>query len=360
MKVNKIREISLNIEENILSASLSNPTELVLLTSSGSILRYNTDANTGKQLFSVISDMGYSDGGFDLAAQTSIYTMEEIVVVVNDYKRHGFVHFPGAYEALHLWREDYHADISKYPIALYKNIEGIPHLIYGEAWNHIQIMNLASLQILTASKSLIEENAEEWYVEYFKKNSDNTKFAWPKPYDYFFGELHISPNQKNVLSAGWDWGSFDSYRIFGLEKFIESHRISNLRIGAWEHENRATCWVDNNTVAVLYNPFSEGDENSTMDTALEIHLYKIALNKFEIEKKLQIESKHEINSKMYFDKKTNSFIIFSVTDGLTIISPEGETIFRDQNLILDNYYPNLELFLSINNKSISIYEIADY
>ncbi len=33
-------------------------------------------------------------------------------------------------------------DITNYPIALFKNNDGIPHIIYGAAWNHVQIMNL--------------------------------------------------------------------------------------------------------------------------------------------------------------------------------------------------------------------------
>ncbi len=88
------------------------------------------------------SVFNYSDGGFDITAKTSIYTIDEIVLVVNDFKRHGFVHYPGKYHALHLWREDYHANISAYPIALYKNEKAGPHLILRVAWNHIQIMKV--------------------------------------------------------------------------------------------------------------------------------------------------------------------------------------------------------------------------
>src|SRR5688572_21348407 len=157
MKANKIHDITFDTDETIMAATLSKANEVVMLLSSGSVSRFNVDDRKGKYLFSVKSDMGYSDGGFDITAKTSIYTMDEIVVVVNDYKCHGFVHYPDKYHALHLGREDYHADISTYPIALYKNEEGVPHLIFGQAWNHIQIMNLDTRQILTASKSLIEE-----------------------------------------------------------------------------------------------------------------------------------------------------------------------------------------------------------
>ena len=175
--------------------------------------------------------MRYSDGGFDTLAQTSIYTLNEILVVVNDFKRHGFVHYPDKYHALHLWREDYHVDISTYPIALYKNSDGVPHLVFAEAWNHVQIMNLDTRQILTASKSLIERNAEEKHIEFYKKFSEDNKLAWPRPYDYFFGKLYISPNQKKFSSAGWVWGSYDSYLVFDIDNFIYSNRISDIKIG---------------------------------------------------------------------------------------------------------------------------------
>lgn len=141
MKANKIYNITFDTDETIMTATLSKLNEVVMLMSSGSVIRFNLADQKGEYLFSVKSDIGYSDGGFDITAKTSIYTMDEIVVIVNNFKTHGFVHYPGQYNALHLWRKDYHADISNYPIALYKSENGVPHLIYGKAWNHIISLN---------------------------------------------------------------------------------------------------------------------------------------------------------------------------------------------------------------------------
>lgn len=358
MKTKKIYEINFDTEDTIMSATLSKSDEIVMLMSSGNVTRFNLDNRAGEHLFSVKSGISYPDGGFDIAAKTSIYTLDGIVLVVNDFKTHGFVHYPGKYYALHLWRKDYYADISNYPIALYKNADGIPHLIFGEAWNHVQIMNLDSRQVLTAAKSLIEENAEASHIEFYKKYSEDNKLPWPQPYDYFFGKLLLSPNQQQFLSAGWIWGSCDSYRVYDIDKFISSSRISDVRIGDWEHENRATCWIDDETMAVAYHPFTEGDENSTVDAPCEIHVYKINGEDATIERKIQLAEKNITGSKMYFSKELNSFIIVYKEAEVSIISWDGQTLFCDETLKPNEYDAETGCFLKAANKTITVYKIA--
>ena len=218
-------------------------------------------------------------------------------------------------------------------------------------------MNLDTRQILTASKSLIEENAEEKHIEFYKKHEEHNKLPWPSPYDYFFGKLFLSPNQKKFLSAGWFWGSCDGFNVYDIEAFIHSNRISELRVGTWEHENRATCWIDNETIAVVYNPFTEGDENSTKDSPMEIHFYKINGNNVEMEKKIQIADKNSLSS-IFFDRERKSFITFSYKEGLTMISFDGQVIFKDKDLKVNEYNAETNLFLRTDNKSISVYEIT--
>lgn len=220
-------------------------------------------------------------------------------------------------------------------------------------------MNLDTRQVLTAAKSLIEENAEERHIEFYKKHTEDNKLAWPRPYDYFFGKLSMSPDQKKFLSAGWSWGSCDYYNIYDVEIFISSNRISALRIGAWEHENRATCWIDNRTIAVAYNPFTEGDENSTADSPCEIHFYRIGGNNIEMDKKISIADKNIVNSKMYFHKAINSLITFSDKGGLTVISIKGEIVFKDENIKANEYSVETGCFLGVDNKTISVYKITE-
>jgi hypothetical protein len=144
MKLTKLHETPFKWEDHtIIRATLATPEEFVILLSNGAVTTYKRSTNLWERLFSTDNDLiNYSDGGFDLASPVSIYTLDTIVVIVNDYKSHGYVHYPGKCQKLHLWREDYHADISRYPIALFKDKTNTPHLIYSEAWNKLQMMNL--------------------------------------------------------------------------------------------------------------------------------------------------------------------------------------------------------------------------
>ncbi len=357
MEISEVSSITFNTEESIMAVTLSASNELVMLMSSGNVIRYNIDEQKEDYLFSVKSSFTYKDGGFDVKAQSTIYTLGSIVVIVNDYKLHGFVYYPNKYKKLHLWRQDYHADISCYPISLFKNENGTPHLIYGEAWNHLQIMNLDSRQILTASKSLIEEGAEERHFQFYKTHKEDNKLTWPRPYDYFFGKLEMSPNNKQFLSTGWAWGSSDAYNVYNLEHFIKSNRISSKTIGFWGHNNRAACWIDNNTIAILYNPYYEDDDNSTKDSPYEIHFYTVNQRESKIKRKIQVKDLDIYNSKMYFNKNLNSIILFSDNIGLVILSKEGEILFHDKGVKIDYYFLELNLFLKKNDNTITIQQL---
>lgn len=358
MKINRIQEIAFDTDETIVTATSSAEDEIVMLMSSGRVTRYKIGSASGELLFSVKSDFTYEDDGFDLNAASSIYTLNSIVVVVNDYKRHGFIHYPGKYKSLHLWRKDYHADISSYPICLFKDSTDTPHLIYGVAWNHLQIMNLETRQILTASKSLIKEFAEESHIEFYKNYSEDSKLAWPSEYDYFYGNLEMSPDNKHFLSAGWSWGSFDSYQAYNVEHFITENRIAQIHIGGWEHDNRPICWVDNTTVAVGCNPYAEEEEDSTKDSPNEIHFYRINDNEFELLRKIEIPTIEISKAKFQFVKQLNSLIIFSDDHGLTALSLNGEILFQDPEIRLDNYNPKTDFFVKVKNKTVSIYQLA--
>jgi len=357
MKITKVHDITFNIEEDIMTASLSAHNELVMSMSSGKVIRYNIDEQKEQDLFPVKGSLQYSDGGFDINAPSTIYTLDSIVAIVNDYKRHGFVHYPNNYHALHFSREDYHANISCYPLALFKNENGVPHMIYGKAWNHIQIMNLDTRQILTASKSLIIEGAEEWHIKSVEKHGEGNKLAWPSPYDYFFGKLEMSPDKKNFISAGWGWGSVDEYNIYEVKNFINNNRILDKNIGYWEHSVRAVCWIDNETVAIAYNPYEEGDESATKDSPDEIHFYKVNGKEPEIERKVEIIGLDIVSSKMYFNQDFNSIVLFSDKTGVVLLSLNGEILFHDAKMNQDAYYPDLNLFLKTDSKSVMVHQI---
>lgn len=357
MKINKIQEITFDTEDSIMASSLSTKEECVLLLSSGNVIRYNFNERTIQNLFSVENMASYSDGGFDINAPSSIYTLDSIVVVVNDYKRHGFIHYPGQFKRIHLWREGYYEDISRYPISMFKDESGVPHIIYSVAWNHLQIMNLDTRQVITAAKSLIKEFAEEDYIKFHEQYKEPNKRPWPSPYDYFFGQLQMSPNQKKFLSAGWAWGSYDVYNIYDLEHFMTNNRIAEELIDGWEHNNRGVCWIDDDTIAVTYNPYEEGEDNSNEESLSEIHFYKMNDKQSELKRKIKIDGIPITSAEIYYNKAMNALLAYSDKIGLAVLSMDGQIIFYDDKFKPDGYNPELDLFIKTQNKMLSVYQL---
>lgn len=356
MKITTVHEIKLSDEESIVSATFSSAKELVVLLSSGDVMRHSIDTGKVERLFSVTSNY---IGGFDITAKSSIYTLDEIIVVVNDFKTGGFIHYPNKYKALFFEREDYHAKLSCYPIVLFKNEAGIPHLIYAQAWNHLQIMNLVTRQILTAAKSLIEEGAEEQHIEFYKTHEEHNKLTWPSPYDYFFGELMLSPDHKRFLSAGWIWGSYDAYTVYDIEHFITSNRIRDISIGGWQHSNRAVCWIDDETVVVAYNPSEEDEEDAAKDSPHELHFYRVNANDSFIERKIKVSNLNLVTAKMQFSRSLDALVIFSDLIGFVIVSRNGEIQFQDKNRRVNAYFSALNFLVRVQDKTIFVDEFKD-
>lgn len=345
-------------ENTIVTAALSAPDEYVMLLSSGDVIRQKMNASEGECLFSVQSSLGYRDGGFDINAPSTIYTLDDIVVVVNDYKTHGYVHYPGKYPALHLWRNDYYASISRYPVTLFRDPQHIPYIIYSTAWNCVHIMNLDTRQVVTAAKSLIEELAEERHLEFYKTHEERNKLPWPSSHDYFYGELRMSPDGSKFLSAGWGWGSCDLYHIYDIAHFISSNRIAHKRINGWEHNNRGVCWVDDNTVAVTYHPYSDEEDDAIKEGPGEIHFYNVAGSTPEIIKKIKLADVSILNTNLHYNKQLQAFIAFSDTLGVMVFSPEGSIFFHDPSLKISGYNAAANLLIQIDGNTLTVCHIG--
>lgn len=358
MNIKQSTSITFNTDESIKSTALSSPNELIMLMSSGTVIRYTIPEQNVENLFTIKSPFSHSDGGFDVDDQSTIYTLNSVIVVVNDFKRHGVVHYPDKYNSLRLWRGEYHVEITKFPIALFANDEGVPHLIYGNDWNHIQIMNLDTRQILTAAKSLIEEGAEEDHVAFYQKHEETNKLAWPRPYDYFYGRLEMSPNNKHFLSAGWAWGSSDSYTIYNVQDFIENPRISVRSIYSWEHDDRAVCWIDNQTIAVAVDPRVEDDETATKDSPHQLHFYRLMDSTVELDRKVDIHGVNLIHSEIYFNKELHVIVVVSDEIGVAVVSLDGVILLNEPEMKANYYNPKLNRFVHTENKTITIHELA--
>lgn len=358
MNIERINQI--HFTEDVLTATVANDNEILVLTSSAQVCRYQIKEQLCEPLFSVKSSVGYDDGGFDITDQATIYALDDIVVIVNDYKRHGFIHYPGKYDRLHLWRGEYYADISCFPIALFNNEQGVPHLIYGSDWNHLQIMNLDTRQVVTADKSLIEENAEEIHLDFYKNHEEHNKLAWPRPYDYFYGKLSLSPDKKMFLSSGWFWGSYDDYKAYDIEHFINHHRISDIPIFTGEHMQRAACWVSENSVAVALNPYNEGEDDTTKDSPCEIYYYRICDGKSELERNAVILKLDVVNMEFNYNKLLNVIVATSPKTGVTVLSLEGEILFQDTHLQVNGYNAQENLLFQLKDRSLVLYQIKNH
>lgn len=356
-----LAQYKIDIDTTILAVSIVDRSQLALLLGTGQVIRYHTLSGTSEPLFTIKkTELPYEDGGFDLSAKTSIYTLGSVVVTVNDYKRHGYIHYPGHSHPLHLWRKGNDQSHCRYPIGIYENDKGVPHIIYGEDWNRLQIMNLQTRQVLTASKSLIEEDAEERHIQFCKEiKKDHSTAPWPTPYDYYFGKLLMAPDNKHFMSLGWVWGSFDYYTVYNTEKFINSNRISSIGVMGGEHENRGACWIDNNTVACAYNPFMEDDEGATSPSDDEIHFYQINDGESKLEKKITVKGLPILKSQLAYDATHKLLICYSETLGIVLLSLEGEVLFHDKNIYIKEYHKESGLLLGLHNSNVLLYAISN-
>jgi len=168
----------------------------------------------------------------------------------------------------------------------------------------------------------------------------------------------MSPDNKHFLSAGWVWGSFDAYNTYNVENFIQSNRIEDINIGGWEHESRANCWLDNETIAISYSPSIE-QSDATADAENEIHLYKISNSEAILASKIKVGNIQIVNTEMHYSKQLNAFFVFSRSIGIVVLSLNGELLYENKKIEIDSYYPDENLFITIKNASIVVNRLTN-
>lgn len=354
MKITKIHQHI--FEKNIVAIQYKSAEELIVLLHDESVLKHHIQKNETKNIFTLKTSMKYADGGFDIDSPCSIYALDDIVVVSNDKKTHAIIHYPDKY-TIRIQREDYHANISKFPIALYKNEAQIPHLIYATAWNRVDILNLENCYNLTSDKSLIEDRAEENHAKY--ANTEQYGYhIWPSQFDYFYADLKVSPNQKHFLSKGWAWGSCDSFYVFYIEEFISNKRIKTIDVGGFEHQGRAACWISNNEIIVCCNAVFEELDDADEKNPIEIVRYQLKGEKFEITKRTKVPDLKEEDFEFIFSKTLQAIIAYPKdVAGLLIFDLDGNTIFNKQHYKIEHFNPENLTFSTIEKNELSIYKI---
>ncbi len=198
MNIENIFSIDIDITGDIQSVAFKNENEVIILTDLGDVFLYKIETNEKSKLFQTNKSIKvtYLENEFDPKSESTIYIIDDIVVIVNDYRRCGIVYNEKKNYQIMIFREDYHVDITKFPIGLFR-LEEVPHLIVGYAWNGLHIVNLDTKQIVTVDKSRITEDAEENYKEFFNEHSSSNSFFWPNEFDYFYGDIITSPDEKS-------------------------------------------------------------------------------------------------------------------------------------------------------------------
>ena len=363
----QMADAEFDLPSAIQAAALTAPTQAVVLTCSGEVVLCDLESSDHTTLSTTSENFVYTDGGFDPTAASSIYTMDDIIVVVNDYLRHGFVFNPTHGYRLHLQRGSYHADISRYPIAMFHGKDGDPCLIYGTDWNRVDIANLATRQVLTADKSLIEVGAEQRHLDFYAHHDESNKLLWPRGFDYFFGHLSISPDQTRFMSVGWVWGSADSCMVFDIGDFLSNHRVNACTVGVWEHESRAMCWVDEDTVAAAVNPSVEYDFDPDEDDAgvgpqvpedvWQIRLYHADSSNLSATIALD-QPLNLTRATLAYQAGQDRFIAFSDTLGLAAIGRDGHVELYDPAFSPNYYDQASQQFIRHTGTRITLYTIT--
>jgi len=131
------------------------------------------------------------------AIQLQLSPNDQYLAISNTYGQYGFVWDLNTHEKiLDLNRLDYQVEHSKFPLLFFEK-EGQDYLIHGTDWNKIDITSLDSGDLLTERK--------------------NTDYKQPHYLDFFYGELHLSPKGKTLLSSGWLWGPASYFRFIEMD-----------------------------------------------------------------------------------------------------------------------------------------------
>ncbi len=213
--------------------------QVYALTQAASLLLIDT--TTG----SIVAEhtLPWGDLDWEKPVQVALSSQDQFLCLANDYDQYGYVFDLHQGEvSFKLDRGTYHTIQTKFPTIFFRK-EGKEYLIHAADWNHIDITELATQTLITQRDT--NQYEKEGYL------------------DYFYGELHLSPNQQWLLSSGWVWNPVSVIKFINLEKWFyenkaepEQNQEANFGIVSY-YWDRAICWVGNTTVAYFYDPREE-------------------------------------------------------------------------------------------------------
>ncbi len=311
------------------------------------------EINTLTQKVNQISQLKLDRIDFSKSLSLQLSANDTMISIVNVIGQYGYIYDLNLKEVvLNLDRKDYQIENSSFPIK-FVHVNDQDYLVHASDWNHIDIYDFK----------------EEKNITYRETN----KYEAPGYLDYFYSELHVSPSNKWILSSGWVWHPVSVLKFIDLNEWMtnsiaepEKSNDADFSIMSY-YWDRALCWIDENTIAYLYDPREEDlDEEDRAEQIFEadtsyILIYDVSA--VEITKKIKF-SEYEIDG--YFEAASdcrifyNGHLIISSKNGVYILDKEsGKITFKDLNVALDQYNERQNIFYRlIENNAIELINIG--
>ncbi len=355
MKINN-ESICINYPSPTLAIVHSNVRDDIIycLCKNAYLIQINTETKEVNQIMPLKLDKI----DFEKSISLQLSDQDNLISITNSKGKVGCIYNLVLKEiALTLDRKDYNTEQTYFPIK-FLTINNLDYLIHATDWNHLEIFDFKLKKNLT-------ERTTNKYVE-GKKNELYL--------DYFYGQLHLSPSKKWLLSSGWNWHPVSSLKFIDFNKWMneskfepEKENDAN-RIIMSNYWDRALCWIDDDTIAYIFDPMEEDiDKEEIVEGGYEIDTSYIMIydvSKAEIKQKIKFNeySKNEYfeatpDCRMYFD---GSILISSIEKGLFILNKDsGDILFHSPKTSLSQYNKKNNLFYKlIRNKDIEIVRIS--
>ncbi len=300
----------------------------------------------------IIKNYKIEKGKLDLESNFKLHLSpsDKYVGVTNGNGQYGLLFdLEKEQKILDLDRKNYHSVQTEFPIQFIEK-EGHILLIHATDWNNLEVTDLHENKLLTKR---INKYQSEFYL------------------DYFYGSMHLSPNKKKVLSSGWVWGPASVLKIIDIENWLiqninepEINRESDYCIMSYYWE-RALCWIDDHTIAFLYDPKEEDLEeedyqelNMTKENSY-ISFYDI--NKAKIIRSFVMNdyTKNEYHEatpdcQLFYN---GNLVFCSESKGVIMYTIEGQKIYEGKNLHIEKRDPIFNRFYILKNNKIEFIKI---
>lgn len=98
-------------------------------------------------------------------------------------------------------------------------------------------------------------------------------------------------------------------------------------------------------------------EDATPESPDELHFYSITGNNAELEKRIVVAGVKMYQANLHYYKKLNCLVAFSFKAGLTIISLDGEILYHDKGMMINEFNPETGFLTKVEVNAITVYEI---